>query len=326
MSPPAKTPLFVTVDKNVFYAWNTRRTVQRPIEGITKIHSYHVDVNRWKKDFRSYLTSSEVPIASGPSRTGRISSNRFSPYPAGDQYVRDKVLDKTRPRYSVRQSRCIQCNESYRKKGECGDKCATDFIAEHAYLETSHIELRHMDMGVGVFVQPNCGGLPAGTQLAVYLGSLIPYVAPEVDDETSKYVFELHNGSEIGSKGGGLAKNQICVDSAVYGNWPRFVNSHCKPNCVGTAATLGKKAYILYETVQDLKEGEELTISYGANYFVSGNMKCQCSAYPEPHTPQEPEPAVQTGDDEPDAEEADQAEGQSMALDEPDVEQDTEMR
>lgn len=127
-------------------------------------------------------------------------------------------------------------------------------------------------MGYGVFVRPGCGGVKEKVILARYLGAVIPFSAPELKEDESRYLFELHDRIR-GSK-----KNQMCIDSATHGNWTRFVNANCKPNCESMLITVGKRAYLLYVTKLAVAEGKELTVSYGPEYFRDGDTECLCDA------------------------------------------------
>lgn len=134
-------------------------------------------------------------------------------------------------------------------------------------------------MGYGVFVRPGCGGVKEKVILARYLGAVIPFSAPELKEDGSRYLFELHDRIR-GSK-----KNQICIDSATHGNWTRFVNANCKSNCESMLITAGKRAYLLYVTKLAVAEGKELTVSYGPEYFRDGDTECLCDAFEGPHIP-----------------------------------------
>lgn len=45
----------------------------------------------------------------------------------------------------------------------------------------------------GVFVRPGCGGVKEKVILARYLGAVIPFSAPELKEDGSRYLFELHD-------------------------------------------------------------------------------------------------------------------------------------
>jgi len=299
-------PVQPRVDEHVFYAWNRRRTLQHRVHKVHKVQAYQIDTQRWGTEFSDHLDVLP-PFTHGPIEKKKRPTKRCAPYSpanvsrtrsraktereqlaaapddaAHDESIRAQVLDKARPRYSLRRGRCLECGERYTdNQSSCGEACQVAFMAECAEYEATHLELRKTSMGYGVFVRPGSGGIPADTRLAVYIGALIPFGAPEFDSEGSRYLFELHNGG----KKKGSKENQIYVDSETLGNWTRFVNSSCAPNCGTMAATLGKRAYILLHTDEDVGEGEELTICYGSEYFVDGDTKCLCDAFEGPHIP-----------------------------------------
>lgn len=315
------TPVLPKVDNDNFWAWNKRRTVKHRIDGVQKIQDYYVDTHRWSVVFSKHLGSAPS-LTPGPIEKKKRPSKRWAPYSsaespalsgartrsmakreelaavaatngvapndqaARDEAIRAEVLDKTRARFDARQSKCSDCGERFTDNtGKCGEKCRIAFEAYSATFEARSLEIRKTDMGYGVFVRPGCGGVKENVALALYLGAVIPFSAPELKAEGSRYLFELHDIVR-GSK-----KNQICIDSAAHGNWTRFVNANCKPNCESMLVTVGKRAYLLYVTVVAVEEGKELTVSYGSEYFRDGETECLCDAFEGPHIPPNIPPA-----------------------------------
>ncbi|KAK0750144.1 hypothetical protein B0T18DRAFT_428149 [Schizothecium vesticola] len=301
-------PVEPRVDEHVFYAWNRRRTLQHRVNGVRKVQTYQVDTQRWSTEFSHHLAALP-PFTPSPIEKEKRPTKRWAPYSpprtrsraktereqlaaaaaaaatdeaARDESIRAQVLGEARAHYSLRRGRCFECNKCYTdNQGSCGEACRVAFVAKCAAYEATHLELRQTSMGYGVFVRPGSGCVPADTRLAVYVGALIPFGAPELGDDGSRYLFQLYDkGKKKGSK-----KNQMYVDAETFGNWTRFVNSSCEPNCGTMTATLGKRAYILFLTDEDVAEGEELTICYGSEYFAHGETECLCNAFEGPHIP-----------------------------------------
>ena len=52
-----------------------------------------------------------------------------------------------------------------------------------------------------------------------------------------------------------------------------FVNHDCKPNC---KFILEKGNAVSIKALRKIEAGEEVTISYGEDYFQKGNAECEC--------------------------------------------------
>ncbi len=108
--------------------------------------------------------------------------------------------------------------------------------------------------------------LAAGAWIGVYLGELLPSMAPEA--ETSDYAFTL----PAANKGA----REVVVDVQTHGNWTRFVNSCCRPNVEATLEQVGGVRVVALRVVREIKGGEEVVICYGRRYFEGRKMVCRC--------------------------------------------------
>jgi SET domain-containing protein len=81
--------------------------------------------------------------------------------------------------------------------------------------------------------------------------------------------------------------SDVAIDGAVYGNWTRFVNSHCVPNVYAATEMIGQMFFVVFTADKELKAGEQLFISYGPDYFLDdkGQETCECSWKVGPHAP-----------------------------------------
>jgi SET domain-containing protein len=52
--------------------------------------------------------------------------------------------------------------------------------------------------------------------------------------------------------------SKTCIDAAVNGNYARFINHSCAPNC----EAIDEKKHIYIEAIRDIAAGEELTYDY----------------------------------------------------------------
>ena len=88
------------------------------------------------------------------------------------------------------------------------------------------------------------------------------------DEQTHQYVMSLIHGTVI--------------DSTVKGNWARFINHSCEPNCAAEKWLVnGEYRMGLFFSKRDLVPGEEITIDY--RFETCGtvdlaNEKCYCGA------------------------------------------------
>ena len=96
------------------------------------------------------------------------------------------------------------------------------------------------------------------------------------------------------------------IDSAVYGNWTRYINHSCKAAATFQTLYLGNKMVSTVTMVREMEFGEELTVDYGELYW-SGGRKCVCGESNCVSDRKE----VSTGDDE-DEEEEDEEQDQEV--------------
>jgi len=76
-----------------------------------------------------------------------------------------------------------------------------------------------------------------------------------------------------------LAPSEIhsyMVDSAVKGNWTRYIAHSCNPNTRFELKNIGQRNLLVIGVVRDIDFGEELTINYGKDYFSELGMPCKC--------------------------------------------------
>jgi len=108
----------------------------------------------------------------------------------------------------------------------------------------SRYEVRRSMIGCGLFA---CTRMRKGERVIEYTGVKLPNSI--ADELPTRYLFDLENGWTI--------------DGAGYGNTARYVNHSCTPNC--EAELDGDRVF--FYAVRDIKEGEEITIDYGEEYF-----------------------------------------------------------
>lgn len=146
----------------------------------------------------------------------------------------------------------------------CGPLCNPEvFQAEKGYNST--LELRETrDMGIGVFAKQN---IPCGTVLGLFSGAVRPY--GHLTPAQKPYSNFLFRHPEHG---------ELYVDASAGGNWTRFMNHSCEPNCAfARALRCGHTRVIYARTRRDVQAGEELFVDYGVDYF-EGSTECRCGS------------------------------------------------
>ena len=87
------------------------------------------------------------------------------------------------------------------------------------------------------------------------------------DGQTHQYVMSLIHGTVI--------------DSTVKGNWARFINHSCEPNCAAEKWLVNGEYRMGLFSKRDLISGEEITIDYRFETFGTVDLaseKCYCGA------------------------------------------------
>ncbi|KAG0126660.1 hypothetical protein HOY82DRAFT_627191 [Tuber indicum] len=101
-----------------------------------------------------------------------------------------------------------------------------------------------------------------------YIGELIPNSFSEDDEDL--YVLWGHKNSN--------EADAYSTTSNRYGNWTRFVNHSCDPNCAIEHVARRGKILSVYRIIKDIAMFEEVTTSYGSGYFLGRGLKCLCGA------------------------------------------------
>ena len=113
---------------------------------------------------------------------------------------------------------------------------------------TTMIEVRESPIhGRGVFA---CSKISRRTVIGVYEGARYqPGEVPDASAGDSTYLFALSDG--------------VTIDGSRGGNFTRFINHSCQPNCQATE-TYAKDDSLMIEikSVRSIPAGDELTIDY----------------------------------------------------------------
>ena len=153
----------------------------------------------------------------------------------------------------------------------CGPWCTNRRFQRRSYA-THKLTLFKTEMkGHGI---RTTGQIRKGRFLVEYVGEVIDMdelarrnKKYKRDGNTHQYVMSLIHGTVI--------------DSTMKGNWARFINHSCEPNCVAEKWLVNGEYRMGLFSKRDLTAGEEITIDY--RFETSGatdiaNEKCYCGA------------------------------------------------
>lgn len=123
-----------------------------------------------------------------------------------------------------------------------------------------NLELREtQNMGIGVFAT---APIPKDAIVGVYAGDLVQKAALTLDEK--RYT------AQIRTLPGGAA---VLINAFQQGNWTRFINHSCRPNCgrFKVAMNCGSMMVYYVRTETAIAVGEELSVDYGRDYFREDN-------------------------------------------------------
>lgn len=65
----------------------------------------------------------------------------------------------------------------------------------------------------------------------------------------------------------------LSIDARIFGNFQRFVNHADDPNTESVAVPYKNRWHRVYVALKNIEANEEVTVSYGSNYWSSRNYK-----------------------------------------------------
>ncbi len=100
--------------------------------------------------------------------------------------------------------------------------------------------------------------IPAGKRLIEYTGPII--TAEEANRSRGKYLFQLDE--------------KRAINGILHSNIARYINHSCRPN----AEAISSSSRIWIWSRKAIRAGEEITISYGTDYFneIIKPKGCRC--------------------------------------------------
>lgn len=193
---------------------------------------------------------------------------------------RSKWLLPEEPRYRSRyDDDCTACNrpgDGEGKKWRANCQCTLQNLkirlaADGAYFG-DRVELRNIHPVIGTGVRA-LQHVPAGSLLAEYVGEIYP-----INKKNRRGIYKrptyLFCQQRVLSHGN---ENAMFIDPSIRGNWTRYINHSCKPKTNFMMYPCGQKTLTCI-TVRDrpIEFGEEITVSYGRDYFLGQKLACRC--------------------------------------------------
>lgn len=225
--------------------------------GVDKIPNYLIDENDW---------TATIPPAQEAANNINLHARTIQ-----SRCRTKESLLKIRPTDGVSPNifSCSYCNRTWSSPA-CTIACYTAFREAHFDQKEAMIEIKDTrETGKGVFLLPG-NFIHAGNWIGEYLGRILP--AGSARANNSDYVYKLDAQT-------GTAMRQIDVDASTEGNWTRFLNHCCRPNCATIEIYVGKVRLTAFYALRRIRAGEELTINYGEAYFNTvPKMLCRCNA------------------------------------------------
>lgn len=120
------------------------------------------------------------------------------------------------------------------------------------------VKAKRSSAGLGLFAQEE---IKKGSKVIEYTGEHIDEA--EKDRRGGKYIFSINE--------------EIFIDGKGRENTARYINHACLPN---TEAVNYDDEKIIIEALRNIKEGEEITLDYGDEYFDEhiAPVGCKCKS------------------------------------------------
>lgn len=155
---------------------------------------------------------------------------------------------------------------------ECGPKCS---LGDHCLnkrfqkFQSAKVEaFKTRKKGWGL---RTINDLPANSFIMEYVGEVVR--SKEFRSRVKKYTKQKIKHHYFMA----LRSDEI-IDATVKGNYTRFINHSCEPNCETQKWTVNGELRIGFFTIRNLQAGEEITFDYQFQRYGRKAQKCYCDA------------------------------------------------
>ena len=157
----------------------------------------------------------------------------------------------------------IECNV---KVCPCGEFCSNQRFQRRQYAKVEPFRAGQKGWGLraaddleeGLFVMEYCGEVCTNDQF---------------QDRTARYFAEGRRHHYFMT----LRSDEI-IDATQRGNYSRFMNHSCDPNCETQKWTVNGRLRVGFFSIKPIAKGEELTFDYQFQRFGSDAQRCYCGA------------------------------------------------
>ena len=148
----------------------------------------------------------------------------------------------------------------------CKASCRNRKFQNHEYADVYPIKTENRGWGL-------CAGslLKKGTFVIQYIGEVYNLDSKYGQKKLKEYKNKLCTYLMS------LNKNEV-IDPTEKGNFARFINHSCEPNCETQKWTVLGEICIGIFTLRDIQKDEELTFNYGFDIFKTTFQRCLCGA------------------------------------------------
>ncbi|KAH0649936.1 hypothetical protein KY284_029848 [Solanum tuberosum] len=149
---------------------------------------------------------------------------------------------------------------------QCGDTCENQIFQKREYAKTKLF--RTNGRGWGLLADEN---IKAGQFIIEYCGEVISSEAAK----KRSHVYEAHEVKDTYMIS--LDTNYV-IDSTRKGNFARFLNHSCRPNCETRKWTVLGETRLGIFAMKNISVGMELTINYYFEWYAGATVRCLCGA------------------------------------------------
>lgn len=155
---------------------------------------------------------------------------------------------------------------------ECGSNCPTGSLCQNRLFQNKQYANVQVQLtsgkGHGLFAMEDLCTI--GTFISEYVGQILDKEtfqsrAQKYDKEEEKHFYFMHINSDL------------IIDARQKGNFSRFMNHSCEPNCATEKwTTIQGETRIGFFTLKQITKGTELTFDYKFERFGTKAQKCLC--------------------------------------------------
>lgn len=226
----------------------TQPYVKQRFPDLQADHPHTYIVPRHKEPLRrpKYKGRDQVPIQSNQYSSRSFGRHdRPKGWPFAKSYPSDPTVTTKVP--------CYLCSQY---------KCACDTLDCDVVVKPLVEIINYGEKGNGIRVlQP----IKKGDILDEYVGEIKH--ASDMDDNVYSFSLDFEDSSSF-----------AYIDAQFLGNWTRFINHSCDASAKFELKVIGRRLRAMIVATKDVDMFDELTIDYGAFFWMNHNSLCKCGS------------------------------------------------